>query len=354
MTPTAPVAKDMTPGTAPGPVRLPPEERFWKHYSPHHEFPLSSVTSAALHALAIVLLLLSAWVAWKLGFGEFDKPVPISAVAIEDPGGGGGSPNGVGDGPNHRDKAPAEDTGNPDKPKPPTPAVNLPDLPVGDVDPVQLPDYKDSTTGQRVIDRGNKVLEQLGKIDREAREKMFSGLGKGGTGTGGGDGHGNGPGTGDGQGPGNGGLTKRQKRQLRWFMDFKFHDESEYLRQLQNIKPGSGAILAYPTPDGHQYRVIRDLSKRPAVGQVEDLRKLKCIFWLDDRRDSVARLAGALQLPAPTHFVAFFPRELEAELARIEHEYKNLDEDQIDRTVFEVVPTADGYHARVTDQSAKP
>jgi hypothetical protein len=353
MTPTAAVVKDKTPGTPVAPGRLPPEERFWKHYSPHHEFPLSSVTSAALHALAIVLLLLSAWVAWKLGFGDLDKPVPVSAVAIED-GGGGGNPNGVGSGPNHGDGAPAEDTGNPDKPKPPTPAVNLPDLPVGEIDPVQLPDYKDSTTGTRIIDRGNKVLEQLGKIDKAAREKMFSGLGRGGPGVGGGEGHGNGPGTGDGQGPGNGGtLTKRQKRLLRWSMLFNTQSGDDYARQLQNIKPGSGAILAYPMGDGREYRVIRDLAKRPAVGQVEDIRKIKSIFWIDDRPESVAGLARALQVPAPSHFVAFFPPELEAELARIEHEYKNLNEEQIEETKFEVMPTRDGYQARVVFQSAK-
>ena len=29
------------------------EEPFWQRYSPHHEFPLSSATSIALHMLAL-------------------------------------------------------------------------------------------------------------------------------------------------------------------------------------------------------------------------------------------------------------------------------------------------------------
>jgi len=32
--------------------RLPPEERFWQHYSPHHEAPLAGVGSFTLHGLA--------------------------------------------------------------------------------------------------------------------------------------------------------------------------------------------------------------------------------------------------------------------------------------------------------------
>src|SRR5262249_8975439 len=39
---------------APGPkLRVPPEEKFWKRYSPHGEAPLSLVGSFALHALAV-------------------------------------------------------------------------------------------------------------------------------------------------------------------------------------------------------------------------------------------------------------------------------------------------------------
>src|SRR5438105_13711192 len=37
------------------------EEPFWSRYSPHHEFPLSSATSVALHVLALVGLIVAGW-----------------------------------------------------------------------------------------------------------------------------------------------------------------------------------------------------------------------------------------------------------------------------------------------------
>src|SRR5260370_39371183 len=39
----------------------PAEEPFWNRYSPHHEFPLSSATSIALHVLALVFLIVAGW-----------------------------------------------------------------------------------------------------------------------------------------------------------------------------------------------------------------------------------------------------------------------------------------------------
>src|SRR3954467_6313078 len=74
-------------------VLVPPEEQFWVHYSPHHEFPLSTVTSFALHALVVGLLILVAWVAVKLGLNAENKPADVDAIAVV--GGGGGAPDGA-------------------------------------------------------------------------------------------------------------------------------------------------------------------------------------------------------------------------------------------------------------------
>jgi len=38
-------------------LATPIEEKFWKRYSPHHELPLSSVSSIAVHALGIVAVI---------------------------------------------------------------------------------------------------------------------------------------------------------------------------------------------------------------------------------------------------------------------------------------------------------
>src|SRR4051794_29809278 len=75
----------------------PQEPKFWTKYSPHHEFPLSAVTSFFAHVLAIggIGLILTGF----LGnlFGSGNRPsVPVEAITVA---GGGGDPNGIGDAP---------------------------------------------------------------------------------------------------------------------------------------------------------------------------------------------------------------------------------------------------------------
>src|SRR5262249_50172216 len=117
-------------------------------------------------------------------------------------------------------------------------------------------------------------------------------------------------------------ADSRKGRVLRWNLLFHTENGDEYLRQLKDIRPGGGAFLAVP-PNTGRYEVLRDLSKRPAAGAVEDLKDIKRIFWLDDKPDSVAGLARALGIKPPPHFVVFFPSELEEELLRLEREKAN-------------------------------
>jgi hypothetical protein len=70
--------------------RTPPEEQFWKRYSPHGEAPLSLAGSLGLHALAFGGLLL---------FGVYlvnllvkpQRNIPVEPVRLA---GGGGAPGG--------------------------------------------------------------------------------------------------------------------------------------------------------------------------------------------------------------------------------------------------------------------
>src|SRR5438128_1898663 len=129
--------------TAPAKQRTPPAEEFWQRYSPHHEFPLSSITSVTLHLFVIVLLLLGAWVAIRLGLQWENNKVGVDVINLGTP---DGLPDrkGIGDGP------PAEEVG--DNPKPREP-VELVKLPESNLDPIDLPKYKDSN-GKRFIDPG--------------------------------------------------------------------------------------------------------------------------------------------------------------------------------------------------------
>jgi hypothetical protein len=164
--------------------------------------------------------------------------------------------------------------------------------------------------------------------------------GRGGSGTGGGKGPGSGVGEGTGTetgtqgGPG----SIRQRRQNRWKMMFNTFNGEDYLKQLR----GLGAILAIPhlKPGGGNqidYLVIRDIKKN-AVAVKEDVTKFNRLFWMDNQRNSVLSVAQALGLRVPPpFFVAFFPKELEDHLRRLEEQAYSGDEDRIIETRFRVV-----------------
>ena len=71
-------------------------------------------------------------------------------------------------------------------------------------------------------------------------------------------------------------------------------------------------------------------------------------------------VARALQLPLnPSHFVAFMPPELEGKLFEMEKAYflkfisKDLDEERIDVTVFQVVFKHGAYQAELLEVKPK-
>jgi len=360
MTPTTPVLPS-NPAPAEATTSLvPPDEKFWQHYSPHHEFPLSSVTSVALHVLVIALLALAAWVAVKLGLDESDKAADVEAVALE-PGGGGGDPEGV---PDAKGRAgvggsvPDAEAVNQDRETasltpPTTPLTGFP-VPA-DIDPFDIPQLK-SADGTQAVRVSEEALAALGKLNAEARKQLSQGVrsqGKGGQGTGGGGGAGTGPGKGNNQGPGDSKESQRVKRTLRWIMVFSTRDGRDYADQLQSL----GAILAVPNPaNPEQFLVTRDLARRPVALKVEDVKNINRIYWIDDRRESVDQLAAALGIrPVPPAVVAFFPVELEQSLLQKELAYGSSRgrkaEGDIQETRFSIIRQGGGgYRVEVESQ----
>jgi RNA polymerase sigma factor (sigma-70 family) len=136
--------------------------------------------------------------------------------------------------------------------------------------------------------------------------------------------------------PGSGPAQKKQPHQqrlLRWALAFDTRDGEEYARQLDAL----GAFLAVPDRD-NQYRVLRDLKHRPAKGEVEDLTRVRRVFWVVNKPESIATLAKALQLrPVPDHIIVLFPEKVEQELVKKELAYRGLSEDDIRETRFKVV-----------------
>jgi hypothetical protein len=321
---------------------VPQDERFWKRYSPHHEFPLSSAASVALHVMAIAVLILGAVLAARWGFGDAEKPIPLSIM--DDPGGGGqpdGNPTAAGGEGAVQPKEVASD-----EPKSNALAQTpiAPKLAEPTAQPLALPEIQEAQG--RFINDSNNAVQGLKKLDEEVRKKLFSSLadaskGKGGTGSGGGKGGGTGTGTGSGTAPGEGNLSVRQKRVLRWEVNFRVTSPEDHIRQFAAL----GAILAIPDPQG-RYHVFRDLNHR--VGRVEDLSNINRIWFIDRNPETVAGISSLLRMPQPPVLIAFFPQELEERMAEMEKQYRGQREDDIhDKFMFQVVPRGGTYQVVV-------
>jgi hypothetical protein len=317
----------------------PPEEKFWKRYSPHHELPLSSIASISVHVLGIGLLILFGYIASKL-FVDADQPLPIG---IMEPGGGGepeGSANGQSDakvahGPEIAPTIPKTET-----PMPPPTESKLPE-PTPQAPPA-LPTPNAEPNSERVISENEKAEQNF---KGEVEKALFQNLGapKKGQGEGEGPGVGGGPG---GSGTGKGNMTVSQKRKTRWNLIFKPAGPDEHIRQFAAL----GAILAFPRGGG-QFFVIRK-PLRPQEGRIEDVQKIPGIYWVDEERhvaESISRHLGIY--PPPPYFVAFLPRPLEEDMARMETQARHRSEEDIgneEKFNFEVVPEGGSYKVIVS------
>jgi hypothetical protein len=375
--PTSPDHKAPASNNAPRPLLVPPEEQFWKRYSPHHEFPLSSATSVALHVLGLGILLVLAYVLWSnraqppADVPQMDVVLPESAdlmnpggtkVTKERAGGGRGGRGGkdekggeedVGD-----EKKTEEASGNPYAETLEDPAQPPPPVPVGS----NLP-TKDGTRtivdGDVPKELGNMAKKSYRVLARRGTPKKSKPSKDSGGGAGGDKGRGRDSKYRDsGRGGGRGNLEQvRAQRQLRWKVLFSTSSGRDYQDQLYALrailviaepKPGPGGM---PMRDARgqvllMYRkVIRDLSQSPAPVQNEDVRKIPGIFWIDDKPESVRELAQSLGLPQPPPLIAaFFPTQVERELRALEKRKYGGPEYKIYATVFRVVPSSNGKY----------
>jgi hypothetical protein len=322
---------------------VPRDERFWQRYSPHHEFPLSSAASIALHVLAIGVLVLGGVLAAKWGLDDSEKAIPISIM--DEPGGQPeDSETGTGGGGAVQSKEQNESPQNAVTQAPPTPKENL-DSP--QADPLKLPQVQDPSA--RYINESAEAMKGLAKLDEQARKNLFNSLrdptkGKGGSGSGGGKGAGTGSGTGSGTRPGEGSLSKRQKRLLRWMIRFEPRGTTyrervqDHLRQFAALD----GILAFPDPNGMFY-VYREPSERPPRGSLENLSGMdRCGIW-DCTPETAAALGRELNLPfSPRAFIVFFPRAFEERLVKLEEQFRGQREDEIRRSIHFLVVVQGG------------
>jgi serine/threonine protein kinase len=313
------------------PRRRPPEERFWKRYSRHHELPLSVASSVFLHALGLgaLALILTGTLLGLLGMKN--ERLPIEAIQVA---GGGGNELGSGNGP-----ANGAIPAGPESLKEPSAADAKMTTPASGLPQPRLDRVPEHTALRPFEEAPLAASSRESGADQRLRDRirdLMAGKGKGGqAGGGGGEGRGQGIGVGNNRGPGvdSGNLSVRQKRQLRWSMVFSRRDGEDYLHQLI----GLGAILAVPTAND-DYMFYRDLKQRPPQGQQGSLAQMNQIYWTDTDSGSVRALLQALGLPAmpADHVIAFFPLELEKQLLEKERRAYSGDENNIRETIFRV------------------
>lgn len=339
------------------PQLVPPEERFWKHYSPHQEFPLSTGSSVLLHLLAAGLLALAA-IYIHSGFTKPKRDVPLDVVRL-DLGGSGGKPDGAGDGPGAGHGPENVQQGEPSTAKPGPVVEPRPDLKVAANTPPRI-DFSDNA--KRFIRENNTTaMAPFRRLNDSVRRKLHDGLnpgkGAGGPGKGGGEGSGTGTGAGKTTGGGKLDLNEREKRMLRWTMTFRTDTGPDYLNQLR----GLGAILAIPIAEGPspEFRIVRNL--RPGARLLEeDLAKINRIYWVDEDPKNVGMIMSALGHPElrPSRFIAFMPLALEKKLFEMEHTYlkkrhPGATENDIHETKFNVRRTRSSYEPYLVSLTLK-
>jgi len=327
---------------------VPPEEQFWKRYSPHHEAPLSGISSVATHVVLILMILLIAWVASKVRGEDENRSLPVDVVRVQFPG-GGGSPGGRGSGPGVDEPAQEENPGTEQKSSDQKPPAEEPPpkLSVAQRKGIEA-EYNDKHL-ERIFEKGGvtPATKALFDLERDIREKLRSNVnpavGQGGSRRGGGKDIGQDKGSGGGDRGGSGALNQREKRQLRQDLTFRTCDGFDYLNQIY----GLGGYVAIPH-NPRQFLVFPNL-KNLRETKVEDIEKFKDMYRIDNEPKSVAGVSMALGLPeVPPYFVAFFPAKLEKklldrEMVYLQKHYGKNDENLILKSKFDVTRSGAGY-----------
>lgn len=313
----------------------PPEEEFWEKYNGRLEFPLGTVASVFLHILVFAVVVFGLF---GLMNDEDRTNPPLQLLQV-----GGLDDFGEGSAGSGGDDADRELNVDPYSGVRETFAT-----------PQALADAKaelqkialDDPTGKTPIAPPNVAAYE--KLDKTLREKLLGGR----------KGSGNQAGKGDdgtaGAGPGGTGADSTRARGLRWVLRFRITGGRDYLDQLRAM--GAEILVPLP-PDNKKCLIIRDLaSPSPATATDADLNRLAGkIQFSDNRAQPVREVLEALRVNPPTAkaFWAFFPKDVEEQLARKEKGYRNRRAEDIEETVFQVTIRGGSFEMVVVDQVIK-
>lgn len=324
------------PKAAAGPL-APPDEQFWEKYSPHYEFPLSSVGSVLMNVGALAVFLIALWLMARSTTSD-KTPIPISALNVtggEDATGPGKLGSGGGD-PKENVEIPL-----PTDPSQPVPEAVLKDVP--DEMKKWVPVVPNAPDAPRVQDL--PAVNSLAKLNDDIRKQLMPGAGGGtGAGTEPGKGATGDPGAGAG---GKGDAESSASRTLRWVIDFKTTSTADYRNQLVACK----AILAFPFSD-KSLKAVKDLAAATPTVAPFDKKDIPGIYFIDDAHAAAMARELGLTDVKPAYFICFFPKDIEEELAAKEREHRGRKESEIFSTTFQIIIRDGKPTIRVMSQDA--
>jgi hypothetical protein len=340
-TPPNPAANPADPDLGDEPVLAegPPEEEFWERYNSRLEFPLATVGTIFLHILIFAVVV---YVLVGLMGNEEDRTNPplmsMEVGGLDDSGAGS-----VGSGGQE----------NPDLERNVDPFKAAKDV-LGT--PQALTDAKenikqivlDDPTGKMPISAPNAAA--YSQLDDTVRKKLL--------GVGAPKGKGSQAGTGNdgtaGTGPGGTGADSTRARGLRWVLRFRIVGGRDYVEQLRAM--GAEILVPLP-PDSKKCLLIRDLNNpAPVVASDADMKRLAGkIQFSDNRPTPVREVLEVLGVNPPNAkaFWAFFPKDVEDQLAHKEKGYRNRRAEDIEETIFRVTVRGGSFEVVVDDQVAK-
>lgn len=306
---------------------LPPDEKFWERYSPHHELPLASMTSFFMHGLVIGIMVLGAF--WYLFERESDSHKPPSMDVVQLVGGGDGSEGASGEPGLPGEAAPREFTPTPMSTPTEVPSeanANLKEAQAAEfIIPEVGPMEPKSNVEDLLAELGKDAANQAKKeaVPQKPATIVMPGTGKpkgvGGLGgTGGGPGRGSqGTGTGVGGFPGGRKATKAEIYAWRWRFDLTGSGKEHAEKYL-----AMGVTVALRGPTGN-YLFVGDLRRRPVDLTPGNLAKFKdAVKWQNTKPESLHALAKELQLPfVPDQVIILLPRDREEKMAAEEMRY---------------------------------
>jgi hypothetical protein len=329
-----------TPATAARPAQTKPSQpTFWKRYSAHAECPISFAGSVLLHTL-IPLGILLLVIMGPGRDGENNKPPQMDMVEIEGEGGGlGGTSVGPGSNssgtPSHTE-GPSSTTPEPVTASAQTPQFQLKDLPKFDL--TMPPAWDDSVEPKdgdilAFLERERAQVEKI--LASKSNELTTKSGGAGGGGAGGpkGPGLGKGKGTSRGNSPTGGVLTDQQRHSLRWQINASYNGK-EHLMKLQALK----AVLVIPLSSQPGTALRFDMSKPGMAPQHIKLQlEEEKVRWFNTDQTELRSLAQELKLPeVPKVSIIYLPPSLEADMARRELAYQGAQENEIEKTIWDV------------------